>query len=121
VYQAERDYSISLYNELIDEWAHQKPEIEGYLSALQDIGTQTFRFQEFESAFHRVTDKSSGAPIKEALSFLFQNSIVGQKVSINWEYVCSNPYMQIDFSKPFHVNNGLKARLTLTEARTSRH
>ena len=55
-----------------------------------------------------------------ALRFLFNNSIIGQKISVNWVYNCMNPHILIDFDRPFHVNNGLKARLNLTESRTPR-
>jgi len=39
---------------------------------------------------------------------------------VNWEYVCTNPHIQVDFQLPFHVNNGLKYRLVLTENREKR-
>lgn len=120
IYNAERDFSISMYNELIDEWGNQKPEIEKYLNVLQNIGFQTFEYYEFYEAFAKVVEKNDKASVNEALNFLFTNSIVGQKISLNWEYICTNQYMQIDYEKSFHVNNGLKGRLTLTETRTTR-
>ncbi|MCT8333968.1 hypothetical protein NUH30_09810 [Leptospira sp. 85282-16] len=117
LYTAERDYSLSLYNELIDEWANQKPEVELYLNILQNIGNQKFTYAEFEEVFLRKEPRADKSEITNALNFLFQNSIIGQKIQAIWEYFCSNPYMQINFSKEFHVNNGLKNRLVLSEKR----
>ena len=38
LYEAEKEFSNSIYNEIIDEWANQKPEIENFLATLQAIG-----------------------------------------------------------------------------------
>jgi hypothetical protein len=114
LYAATKPYSLSLYSELIDEWATQKPEVPKWLSVLQSIGVQAFSIDDFAACFQKLGLEGD---TKEALRFLFSNSIVGQKISVNWEYICTNPYLQIEFGKQFHVNSGLKDRLTLTENR----
>ena len=121
LYGAEKNYSSSLYNELIDEWSNQKPEIENYLRALQNIGIQSFLFSDFHSKYSSLTHGDNRSATIEALQFLFTNSIIGQKINANWEFYCTNPYMQIDFEKPFNVNSGLKDRLMLTEGRQHRN
>lgn len=119
LYNSEKDYSANIHGELIDEWTNQKPEISNYLNVLQNIGIQTFKFEEYRDKFFKVFQTNDKSQATESLNFLFKNSVVGQKVNANWEYLCTNHYMQIDFTKKFHVNNGLKSRLMLTESRTS--
>lgn len=118
LYNAERDYSQNIYGELLDEWSNQKPEIENYLNVIQNLGVQTFSYNEYKEKFARIFNLNDRAAVNESLLFLFQNSIIGQKLNVNWEYYCTNPYMQIDYTKTFHVNNGLKGRLNLTENRS---
>lgn len=118
IYSAERDYSINIHGELLDEWVNQKPLIERYLGILQSIGVQTFGYSEYAEKYIKQIGDVSKSTIDESLLFLFQNSIIGQKINVNWEYYCTNPYIQIDFEKIFHVNNALKNRLNLTEGRS---
>lgn len=114
LYAGEKEYSVSIYNELIDEWVNQMSHIPDLLSVLQNIGYQTFDFKVFQEKYlSSFPDRES--KVKSDLNFLFHNSIVGQKISANWEYQCGNPYMTIDFEKDFHVNSSLKSRLMLTE------
>jgi hypothetical protein len=120
LYDAEKDYSLSMYQELIDEWGNQRPDMTSELSVLQSIGVQSFTCEEFLNMHKRNLAHDDRARALESLRFLFINSIVGQKKSANWEYVCINPYMQMDIEKPFHVNSGLKDRLMLTESRSTR-
>lgn len=120
LYFAERTVSSSMYDELIDEWSAQKPEFEAYLLTLQNIGYEIFTRDQYADKFRHLKPTATNAEINDILRFLFSNSIIGQKVSVNWEYVCTNPNIQIDFQIPFHVNNGLKFRLVLTENRERR-
>ena len=55
LYEAEKEFSNSIYNELIDEWTNQKPEIDNYLVTLQSIGVQTFTSKEFYQSFKYQT------------------------------------------------------------------
>ena len=112
LYDAEKEFSVSMYNEILDEWVNQKPEIADILLVLQNIGYQTFTYADFEIKFNSVFPDQNA---KETVRFLFNNSILGQKVNANWEYYCGNPYMNIDYDKPFHANSALKSRLMLTE------
>ena len=106
-----------MYDELIDEWAAQNPKFDSYLLAIQNIGYEIFLHAQFVEKYRTIQPAASDGEINEILRFLFANSIIGQKVSVNWEYVCTSPHIQIDFQLPFHVNNGLKYRLVLTENR----
>jgi hypothetical protein len=120
LYGAERLVSASMYDELIDEWVAQKPLFEKYLMTLQNIGYEIFSRAQYAEKYRVLIPSADDAEVNEVLRFLFANSIIGQKLSVNWEYVCTNPHMQIDFGHPFHVNNGLKYRLVLTENREAR-
>lgn len=117
LYSAERNVSSSMYDELIDEWSAQNPKFESYLMTLQNIGFEIFTRQQYAEKYKVLHQDATAAEVNEVLRFLFANSIIGQKVSVNWEYACTNPHIQIDFGLPFHVNNGLKNRLVLTENR----
>lgn len=120
LYAAEKNVSSSMYDELIDEWAAQKPDFESYLMALQNIGFEIFTREQYIEKYRAIHPSATDAAINDVLRFLFANSIVGQKASVNWEYACTNPHFQIDFQRHFHVNNGLKYRLVLTENREKR-
>ncbi|MCW7464034.1 P-loop ATPase, Sll1717 family [Leptospira limi] len=120
LYAAENGFSLSMYRELIDEWANQKPEIEKYLNILQNISTQKFDYSEYTEGYNSIFTNSQKAEIDNSLNFLFQNSIIGQKINANWEYICTNPHMQINYNTEFRVNNGLTKRLVLTETRAKR-
>lgn len=120
LYSAEKNVSASMYDELLDEWGAQNPDFEKYLMCLQNIGYEIFSAQQYFEKYRASKPEASDAEINEVLRFLFLNSIIGQKVSVNWEYVCTSPHIQIDFALPFHVNNGLKSRLVLTENREKR-
>jgi hypothetical protein len=120
LYNAERPASQSLYNELKDEWSAQLPDFEKYLLAIQNIGYEIFTTKQYYDKYKLLNSKATTSEANEVLRFLFVNSIIGQKVSVNWEYVCTNPHIQIDFTRPFHVNIGLKFRLVLTENREKR-
>jgi hypothetical protein len=106
-----------MYDELIDEWAVQNSDFQSYLMTLQNIGVEIFNRQQYAEKYRVFHQDATDAAINEVLRFLFPNSIIGQKVSVNWEYACTNPHIQINFELPFHVNNGLKNRLVLTENR----
>ena len=110
LYSAEKNVSSSMYDELIDEWAAQNSDFESYLMTLQNIGVEIFTRQQYAEKYGVIHHDATDATINEVLRFLFANSIIGQKVSVNWEYACTNPHIQIDFELPFHVNNGLKNR-----------
>lgn len=117
LYAAEKNVSSSMYDELIDEWGAQNTEFESYLMTLQNIGYEIFTRDQYAEKFKTVYPDALDSKVNEVLRFMFSNSIIGQKISVNWEYVCTNPHIQIDFNIPFHVNNGLKYRLVLTENR----
>ncbi|WP_319578093.1 P-loop ATPase, Sll1717 family [uncultured Methanospirillum sp.] len=120
IYEADHKYSVSLYEELLDEWVNQKPDIKNYLSILQNIGLLSFDYTDYSNTYLKIYGESSKADIENSLDFLFQNSIIGQKYSNKYIYSCMKPNILIDINKPFHVNEGLKSKLKLTENRTSR-
>ena len=117
LYSAANEFSSSLYNELMDEWTNQKPEIKNYLKILQNIGNQIFTYGDFNTSYKNEFKIIDKANVEEALLFLYNNSILGQKKGAIWYYFCNNQYQQIDYKKEFHVNPGLSSRLNLTESR----
>jgi hypothetical protein len=117
LYDADREASNSVYGELIDEWSNQFQEIENLLTVLQTIQVETFSYEDFsekcEKEFRNITD----GQIREYLSFLFDNSIIGQKKQGRWEYICSVPNLKLNIEKDFRTHHALKYRLHLVESR----
>lgn len=79
LYQADREASTSVYNELIDEWSNQFPLIERLLTLLQTIQVETFEYRVFKEKCLDEFEGISESSIRNHLSFLFDNSIIGQK------------------------------------------
>lgn len=117
LYDAAIEASVSVYNEIMDEWSNQFPEIEGLFSALQTIQVETFVFDEFEKKYKIEFPNSTDGDLRKHLNFLFDNSIIGQKKQGRWEYLSSLPNLKINIEKPFRTHQSLKYRLQLVESR----
>jgi len=117
LYEADREASASVYNEIIDEWSNQFPEIESLLSVLQTIKVETFSYEDFAEKYSNEFPNAPESKKREHLEFLFDNSIVGQKKQGRWEYVCSTPNLKINIEQEFRTHHALKYRLHLIESR----
>nr|WP_281719579.1 hypothetical protein [Nitrosomonas nitrosa] len=117
IYEADREASASVYNELIDEWSNQFPEIEKLLTVLQTIQVETFSYIDFSTKYDNEFPSASEGEKREHLGFLFDNSIIGQKKQGRWEYVCSTPNLKMNIEKDFRTHHALKYRLHLIESR----
>jgi len=117
LYDADREASASVYNELIDEWTNQFPEIEKLLTVLQTIQVETFTYSDFSEKYNNEFSESSEGKKREHLAFLFDNSIVGQKKQGRWEYISSTPNLKMNAEKDFRTHHALKYRLHLLESR----
>jgi hypothetical protein len=117
IYDADREASTSVYNELIDEWSNQRPEIERLLSVLQTIQVETFTYSEFSTKYFAEFKDATETKIRDDLLFLFDHSIIGQKKQGRWEYICSLPNLKINFENDFRTHHALKYRLHLIESR----
>lgn len=121
LYDADREASASVYNELIDEWSNQFPEIESLLTVLQTIQVETFTYDDFSEKYNNEFSQSSEGTKREHLKFLFDNSIIGQKKQGRWEYVSSTPNLKMNIEKDFRTHHALKYRLHLIESRPSQN
>lgn len=121
LYKADREASASVYNELIDEWSNQFPEIESLLTVLQTIQIETFTYEDFSKKYELEFQHASEGKKREHLSFLFENSIVGQKKKGRWEYVSSTPNLKMNIEKNFRTHHALKYRLHLLESRPNQN
>ncbi|HHY0339932.1 TPA: P-loop ATPase, Sll1717 family [Vibrio cholerae] len=121
LYNADREASASVYNELIDEWSNQFPEIENLLTVLQSIQVETFTYNDFSEKYKIEFPSSSDGDMRTHLTFLFDNSIIGQKKQGRWEYVCSTPNFKMNIEKDFRTHHALKYRLHLVESRPSQN
>jgi hypothetical protein len=117
LYEADREASSSVYNELIDEWSNQFPEIDSLLTVLQTIQVETFTYKDFSEKYDNEFPSTSEGNKREHLSFLFDNSIIGQKKQGRWEYVSSTPNLKMNIEKDFRTHHALKYRLHLVESR----
>ncbi|MCK9372081.1 MAG: hypothetical protein M0P91_02700 [Sulfuricurvum sp.] len=119
LYEADREASASVYNELIDEWSNQFPEIEALLSVLQTIQIETFSYNDYSEKYINEFLNVTESQKREHLAFLFENSIIGQKKQGRWEYVCSMPNLKMNIEQEFRTHHALKYRLHLVESRPS--
>lgn len=117
LYQADREASSSVYNELIDEWTNQFPEISNLLTVLQTIQVETFIYSEFSEKCNIEFTNIPEGQKREYIAFLFENSIVGQKKRGKWEYVSSVPNLKMNLEQDFRTHHALKYRLHLVESR----
>lgn len=121
LYEADREASISIYNEVVDEWSNQFPEIENLLTVLQTIQIETFSYDDFSEKcrdeFNGITD----GQIRHHINFLFDNSLIGQKKQGKWEYVSSVSNLKINTQNEFRTHHALKYRLHLIESRPSQN
>lgn len=109
---AEQSYSNSIYNELSDEFEALESDkrFEELLTVLSKIHRQTFSLSDFKNVYKRDDQEC-----KKRIEFLFNISILGQRIGRNWSYRFDDPELIIDFSKPFYVNPALKNYLHLIE------
>lgn len=119
LYDAAVEASTSVYNEIIDEWSNQFPEIEKLLGVLQLISVETFNYPDFVSKYKQGFPISTEIEMMDHLNFLFDNSIIGQKKQGRWEYICSSPNLKMNIEKGFRTHQALKYRLQLVEGRPS--
>ena len=117
LYEADREASASVYNEIIDEWSNQFPEIESLLSVLQTIKVETFSYHDFTVKHAAEFPDVPESRKRTHMEFLFDNSIVGQKKQGRWEYVCSTPNLKMNMEQEFRTHHALKYRLHLIESR----
>jgi hypothetical protein len=121
LYDADREASASVYNELIDEWSNQFPKIESLLTVLQTIQVETFKFEDFSYKYSSEFPNATEGEKRKDLSFLFENSIIGQKKQGRWEYISSTPNFKMNIEKDFRTHHALKYRLHLVESRPSQN
>jgi hypothetical protein len=121
LYTADREASISIYNELIDEWSNQFPEIEKLLTVLQTINVETFEYNDFSNKCDIEFGTISEGEKRKYIAFLFANSIVWQKKQWRWEYKCSMQNLKMNIEKDFRTHHALKYRLQLVESRPSQN
>ena len=121
LYEADKEASASVYNELIDEWSNQFPQIEALLSVLQTIQVETFKYEDFSEKYKNEFPEASEGKKREHLKFLFENSIIGQKKQGRWEYISSTPNLKMNIEKDFRTHHALKYRLHLLESRPSQN
>ena len=117
LYEAAIEASTSIYNEIIDEWSNQFPNIERLLSVLQTINVETFNYPIFQDKYKIEFPESTEGDVRRDISFLFDNSIIGQKKQGRWEYISSLPNLKMNIEKDFRTHQSLKYRLQLIESR----
>lgn len=117
LYDAAVEASTSVYNEIIDEWSNQFPEIEKLLGVLQSISVETFNHSDFVTKYRQGFSNATDIDINKHLNFLFDNSIIGQKKQGRWEYICSSPNLKMNIDKGYRTHQALKYRLQLIEGR----
>lgn len=121
LYNADREASASVYNELIDEWSNQFPKIDSLLTVLQTIQVETFNYSDFSEKYDNEFTSASDGDKRKDLAFLFDNSIIGQKKQGRWEYISSIPNLKMNVETEFRTHHALKYRLHLVESRPNQN
>lgn len=119
IYQAEPKYSEWLRQEIIDEWAVQKPEIRLLLDAIQNNSSTNFTKEDLLRELKKINEVYPEEKINEHLRFLFDTSIIGFKIgqSTLWKYKCFYPTQGFIDSDEYKVHDGLTRVLNLKEPR----
>lgn len=117
IYDAEAALGEYLYDELLDEWKTQRPEVEQYLNAFANLGRATFKPEELNGQLAKQGVKLDKVGFQDILRFLYENSIIGFQVgsSTIWRFKCTHPGQSYTDSPEFRVHNGLIKRLNLRE------
>lgn len=117
IYDAESTLGDYLYDELLDEWKTQRPDIEQLLNAFANLGKTAFRPEEFKEQLAKQGMQLDSAGFQDVLRFLYGNSIIGFQVgsSTIWRFKCTHPGQSYTDSTQFRVHNGLIKRLNLRE------
>jgi hypothetical protein len=117
IYDAESAFGDFLYDELLDEWKTQRPEIEQYLNAFANLGKGVFEPSELRDHLVKQGLAPDTASFQETLRFLYDNSIIGFQVGSSsiWRFKCTHPGQSYTDSPTFRVHNGLIKRLNLRE------
>ena len=119
LYEAEPGYSDWLKQEILDEWAVQRPLIKEVLAAIQNLGSTNLERAKFADSLKQAGVASTQAEQLDELRFLFDNSIIGFRVgsSTQWRFKCFQPAQGFIESDEYRVHDGLVRSLNLTEAR----
>jgi hypothetical protein len=117
IYDAEASLGEYLYDELIDEWKTQHPNIEQYLNAFANLGKAVFKPDELRVQLDKQGLAFDNAQFQETLRFLYENSIIGFQVGAQaiWRFKSTHTGQSYSDSPEFRVHNGLIKRLNLRE------
>ncbi|WP_416153139.1 P-loop ATPase, Sll1717 family [Thalassobaculum sp. OXR-137] len=121
IYNSEPAYSEWLVDEIKDEWKVQSPQINQFLTEIQNNGATNFTASDLMSSLNKIDMEYSLSEIGANLKFLYDNSIIGFRVgkSQQWKFKCffkSQGFLEADLYK---VHDGLHRGLNLTESRSS--
>jgi hypothetical protein len=123
IYDAEATLGDYLYDELLDEWKTQHPNIEQYLNAFANLGKAVFQPNELREQLDKQGLSFDNAQFQETLRFLYENSIIGFQVGAQtiWRFKSTHPGQSYTDSPEFRVHNGLIKRLNLREPYKAEH
>jgi hypothetical protein len=119
LYEAEPGYSDWLKQEILDEWAVQRPSIKEVLAVIQNLGSTNLNREELYSALEQAGVATTQTDKLSELRFLFDNSIIGFRVgsSTQWRFKCFQPAQGFIDSEDYRVHDGIVRALNLTESR----
>jgi hypothetical protein len=125
IYDAEKDYSHHLLDELTDELHKQLPELEMYIDCLREVGRMTFNVAAWIAAAGRRGQTITEVQARDQLSKLFEASVLGvpriggKERGTRYMFAYSERNVKPDFAKTVAVHAGLKKGLDLKGRRTS--
>jgi energy-coupling factor transporter ATP-binding protein EcfA2 len=123
IQNAEKDYSLSIYNEYVDENHATVPEFQDIINLIRELRLTQFSFNDFSKVYdeykHNHPTVKFTMPVTDTVKFLVELSILGVKQSGKWLYKYLEPNASIftkrDFrgDDEFQVHEGLKKALDL--------
>jgi hypothetical protein len=123
VYEAEKAYSLHIYDELVDEM-HKEVEIhEELFAGLRLLGYMRFRFSDWLAVVQRTTHRANQDEARRRLKILFDFGVVGvPKVGgkgggTSFEFVYQDRFLAPRFDGDLVVHPALRKHLDLTDAK----
>ena len=119
VYESEPGYSEWLEQEVLDEWAVQRPEIRDLFNALRNNSSTNFSKADLSRELDSLGLAPDQAAVDSYLRFLFDISVIGFKLgqASEWKFKCFYPSQGFVASDEYRVHEGLVRALNLTETR----
>lgn len=126
IYEAERQYSKHMYDELDDEAHKQTPQFRDIMQILRDVNLHRFTFADWETACRARNPDVADGDVREQLKILFDYSVVGVQrrggaaAGTQFVFLYNDRLLEPNFSAEMLVHPSLRKHMNIKEARRTR-